>query len=220
MLVKKFALTSRLSYVIALFLSFALMFGITGSIMISASAEPNKTSSGMVESDTVQRKITESKNITENFSAMGSISSLIYQTRVNNTSVLAAAEKSIVSGAWFIQNTGGIITAFVAKFNQVLDDGTRWHTYELFNFTTAKHGNDPRVHLTSDDSAIFSGTVDIKLNNTVVWKNIKLTVFLLKGNTIIFALDDKAIGDHFRDQPIYGTVVSIKDRMGREMKIG
>ena len=215
MLIKKFTLTRQLSSMIALFLSFALMFGIIGSIIISASAEPNGTSSGMVKSDTMQSKITQPKNITETFSAKGSISSLIYQTRVNNTSDLVAAEKSILSGEWFIQNTGGIITTFVAKFNQVLDDGTRWHNYELFNFTT---GNDARVHLTSDDSAIFSGTVDIKLNNTVVWKNIKLTVFILKGNTIIFALDDKAIGDHFRDQPIYGTVVSLKDRMGRDMK--
>lgn len=217
MLVKKFALTSRLSSLIALFFSFVLLFGITGNIMISASAEPNGTSSGMVKSNTMQSKITQPKNTTETFSAGGSISSLIYQTRVNNTSDLVAADKSILSGEWFIRNTGGIITAFAAKLNQVLDDGTRWHTYELFNFTTR---NNSKVHLTSDDSAIFSGTVDIKLNNTVVWKNIKLTVFILKGNTIIFVLDDKAIGDHFRDQPIYGTVVSIKDRMGREMKIG
>jgi hypothetical protein len=217
MLVKKFALASRLSPVIALFLSFGLMFGITGSIMISASTEPNGTNSGMIKSNTMESKITQTKNTTETFSAMGSISSLIYQTRVNNTSDLVDAEKSVLSGEWSIQNTGGIITAFVAKFNQVLDDGTRWHTYELFNFTTGKNA---RVHLTSDDSTIFSGTVDIKLNNTVVWKNIKLTVFILRGNTIIFALDDKSIGDHFRDQPIYGTVVSIKDRMGREMKIG
>jgi len=217
MLVKKFALTSRLSSAIALLLSFGLMFGITGSIMISASTEPNGTNSAMIKSNTMESKITQTKNTTETFSAMGSISSLIYQTRVNNTSDLVDAEKSVLSGEWSIQNTGGIITAFVAKFNQVLDDGTRWHTYELFNFTTGKN---VRVHLTSDDSTIFSGTVDIKLNNTVVWKNIKLTVYILRGNTIIFALDDKSIGDHFRDQPIYGTVVSIKDRMGREMKIG
>jgi hypothetical protein len=215
MLVKKFALTSRLSSLIALFFSFALLFGITGNIMISASAEPNGTSSGMVKSNTMQSKITQPKNTTETFSARGSISSLIYQTRVNNTSDLVAADKSILSGEWFIRNTGGIITAFAAKLNQVLDDGTRWHTYELFNFTTR---NNSKVHLTSDDSAIFSGTVDIKLNNTVVWKNIKLKVLILKGNTIIFVLDDKAIGDHFRDQPIYGTVASIKDRMGRETK--
>jgi hypothetical protein len=217
MLVKKFALTGRLSSVIALFLSFGLMFGITGSIMISASTEPNGTNSGMIKSNTMESKITQTKNTTETFSAMGSISSLIYQTRVNDTSDLVDAEKSVLSGEWSIQNTGGLITGFVAKFNQVLDDGTRWHTYELFNFTTGKNA---RVHLTSDDSTIFSGTVDIKLNKTVAWKNIKLTVFILKGNTIIFALDDKAIGDHFRDQPIYGTVGSIKDRMGREMKIG
>lgn len=210
MLLNKFALTNRLSSVITLFFSFALIFGVTGSIILLASAEPKGTGSG-----TMQSKITEPNDTTQTFSANGTISSLIYQTRINNTSDLATAKKSILSGEWFIHNTGGIITAFVAKFNQVLDDGTRWHTHQLFNFMTGKNA---RIHLTSDDSTIFSGTVDIKLNNTVVWKNIKLTVFILKGNTIIFALDDKAIGDHFRDQPIYGTVVSLKDRMGRDMK--
>jgi hypothetical protein len=215
MLLNKFALTNRLSYVIALFFSFALMFGVIGSIIILAPVEAKGTDSGMVKSITKQSKITEPMDTTQTFSANGTISSLIFQTRINNTSDLATARKSILSGEWLIHNTGGTITAFVAKFNQVLDDGTRWHTYQLFNFTTRKNTG---IHLTSDDSTIFSGTIDIKLNNTVVWKNIKLTIFILKGNTIIFALDDKAIGDHFRDQPIYGTVVSLKDRMGRDMK--
>ena len=215
MLLNKFALKNRLPSVIALFFSFVLMFGVTGSIIILASAEPKGTGSGMVKSITMQSKITEPKDTTQTFSANGTISSLIFQTRINNTSDLATAQKSILSGEWLIHSTGGIITAFVAKFNQVLDDGTRWHTYQLFNFTSGKNAG---IHLTSDDSTIFSGTIDIKLNNTVVWKNIKLTVFILKGNTIIFALDDKAIGDHFRDQPIYGTVVSLKDRMGKDMK--
>jgi hypothetical protein len=216
MLLNKFALTNRLSYVIALF-SFALMFGVIGSIIILAPVEAKGTDSGMVKSITKQSKITEPMDTTQTFSANGTISSLIFQTRINNTSDLATARKSILSGEWLIHNTGGTITAFVAKFNQVLDDGTRWHTYQLFNFTTRKNTG---IHLTSDDSTIFSGTIDIKLNNTVVWKNIKLTIFILKGNTIIFAPDDKAIGDHFRDQPIYGTVVSLKDRIGREMKKG
>lgn len=217
MLLNKFALTNRLSSVITLFFSFVLMLGLTGSIIILASAEPKETGPGMVKSITMQSKITEPKDTIQTFSANGTISSLIFQTRINNTSDLATAQKSILSGEWHIHNTGGIITAFVAKFNQVLDDGTRWHTYQLFNFTTEKNAG---IHLTSDDSTIFSGTIDIKLNNTVVWKNIKLTVFILKANTIIFVLDDKAIGDHFRDQPIYGTVVSLKDRMGRDMKKG
>jgi hypothetical protein len=146
-------------------------------------------------------------NIMDSFSARGSISSLIYQTRVNNTSDIVAAKKFILSGEWLIQANKGQITVFVFKFSQVLDDGMRWHTHEFFNFTANKI---TRVHLTSDNSATLSGTVDIKLNNTVVWKNIKSTITIFKGNTIIFVLDDKSIGDHFRGQPIYGTIAEIK----------
>src|SRR5207249_3613502 len=146
-------------------------------------------------------------NIMDTFSARGSISSLSYQTRVNNTSDIVAAKKFILSGEWLIQANKGLITVFVFKFSQVLDDGMRWHTHEFFNFTANKI---TRVHLTSDNSAILSGTVDIKLNNTIVWKSIKSTITIFKGNTIILVLDDKSIGDHFRGQPIYGTIAEIK----------
>jgi hypothetical protein len=178
---------------LALALSLGLILGIAGGMTVLAFTHINKTIIGSSRLANAQPA-----NIMDSFSARGSISSLIYQTRVN---------KFILSGEWLIQANKGQITVFVFKFSQVLDDGMRWHTHEFFNFTANKN---TRVHLTSDNSATLSGTVDIKLNNTVVWKNIKSTITIFKGNTIIIVLDDKSIGDHFRGQPIYGTIEEIK----------
>lgn len=187
---------------LALALSLVLILGVAGDMRLFAFTQTNKIIGGSSRLANAQPE-----NIIDTFSARGSISSLIYQTRVNNTSDIVAAKKFILSGEWLIQANKGIITVFVFKFNQVLDDGMRWHTHEFFNFTANKI---TRVHLTSDNSATLSGTVDIKLNNTVVWKSIKSTVTIFKGNTIILVLDDKSIGDHFRGQPIYGTIAEIK----------
>ncbi|MGB8032864.1 MAG: hypothetical protein WCF03_03455 [Nitrososphaeraceae archaeon] len=187
---------------LALALSLGLILGIAGGMTLLAFTHINKTIGGSSRLANAQPA-----NIMDSFSARGSISSLIYQTHVNNTSDIVAAKKFILSGEWLIQANKGQITVFVFKFSQVLDDGMRWHTHEFFNFTANKN---TRVHLTSDNSATLSGTVDIKLNNTVVWKNIKSTITIFKGNTIIIVLDDKSIGDHFRGQPIYGTIAEIK----------
>jgi hypothetical protein len=187
---------------LALALSLGLILGIATGMPLFPFTQTNKTIGGSSRLANAQPA-----NIMDTFSARGSISSLIYQTPINNTSDIVSAKKFILSGEWLIQANKGIITVFVFKFSQVLDDGMRWHTHEFFNFTANKF---TRVHLTSDNSATLSGTVDIKLNNTVVWKSIKSTITIFKGNTIIFVLDDKSIGDHFRGQPIYGTIAEIK----------
>lgn len=181
-----------------------LISGVAEEISISVFAQTTQTNSNSSKLVNLQRS-----NIVDTFLGRGSISSLIYQTRINGTSDIVTAKKFILSGEWLIQANKGIITAFVCKFSQVLDDGMRWHTHEFLNFTANKN---TKIHLTPDNSATFSGSIDVKLNNTVVWKGIKITISILKGNAIVFVLDDKAIGDHFRDQPIHGTVLEIKKR--------
>jgi hypothetical protein len=197
-------LNVRYSILFALALILGLILGIIAGISVSVFAQTTETNSDPSKLANMQRA-----NIVDTFSGRGSISSLIYQTRINGTSDIVTAKKSILSGEWIIQANNGTITAFVCKFSQVLDDGMRWHTHEFFNFTA---DNNSRVHLTPDNSATLSGSVDVKLNNTVVWKGIKITISILKGNTIVFVLDDRAIGDHFRDQPIHGIVLEIKKR--------
>ena len=166
--------------------------------------EPNQVALGVLTSPS---NITKLVTTSDNFSATGSVSSLIYLTDVNNTSDLSTAKKFILSGSWNLKLHAGTTLDFIAKFSQVLDDGTRWHNYEFVNF---KMNHNTRVHLTTENSVIIPGTLDIKLDNIIAWENVKSTIIILNGKTIVFALDNHATGDYFRDQPIYGIIQSIK----------
>lgn len=78
--------------------------------------------------------------------------------------------------------------------------------------------NNTKIHLNGDNSVSISGTVDIKLNDADAWKGVKTNIIISKGNIISIFLDDLTTGEHFRAQPIYGTVQSIKDGNGKEIK--
>ena len=60
--------------------------------------------------------------------------------------------------------------------------------------------------------------MDITLDGSDAWKGVKTNIIISKGNIISIFLDDLTTGDHFRGQPIYGTVQSIKDGNGNEIK--
>jgi hypothetical protein len=139
-------------------------------------------------------------------------------TSNNNSSDIATlsvnAKKFVLSGNWNLKVENGKPTAFIAKFIKVLSDGNRWHTHEITNF---KSNNDTRVELKPDNTISFSGTVDVKLNNTSPWNGTNVNIMISKGKAISIILDDNATGDHFQGQPIYGIVESIKDANANEM---
>jgi hypothetical protein len=159
---------------------------------------------------------------TETFSAVGTISSLVFVTQKpdntiskgNNASGLTDAKKFVLAGDWVLTVNGGKITDFTAKFIKVLNDGERWHTHVITNF---KATNNTNVKLSPDKSASISGTVDVKLNGTSVWNTTKVNIMINKGKTITINLDSQATGNHFQGQPIYGVVDSMKDATGNEM---
>lgn len=216
---------------IALAMAIELVFVITGSL-VSVSplfAQTNETngaltydnisSSGNTAATTTTTKTPNNNNT---FSATGSISSLIYLTgkKTSNSPAdidplkLTAEKKFSLSGNWSLSVNEGKVTSFATKFSNVLNDGTLWHTHELTNW---KAINNTIVRLTPDKSALIAGTVDIKLNGTDIWNNIKTNILITKGKVIAITLDNEAMANHFYGQPIYGVVRSIKDARGNEM---
>ncbi len=215
---------------IAGLLSLILIVGTT-SPMISVLAQVN--SSGLANTPSVSGGMTNASSTSrDTFTGTGKISSLIFVhekaagnntsekkiTSNNNSSDIATlsviAKKFVLSGNWDLKVENGKPTAFTAKFIKVLSDGNRWHTHEITNF---KSNNDTRIELKPDNTVSFSGTVDVKLNNTSPWNGTNVNIMISKGKTISIILDDKATGDHFQGQPIYGVVESIKDASGNEM---
>ena len=209
--------------VVALSVIFGLIIAaIAGSSLIPTFAQP--TSSTAAFNSTTKNAnsggVTTSKSPMETFSANGDISSLIFVTQkpINatiNPSSLSNATKFVLSGDWNLTVNTGKVTNFAAKFIKVLNDSSRWHTHDIINFKPS-NTNNTTVQLSPDKSASIPGTVDIKLNNTSAWNNVKTNISISKGKVITINLDNNATGNHFQGQPIYGAVESIKDGNGNQ----
>jgi hypothetical protein len=211
----------ELSIIAALILTSCLSLGIisdNNNPGFSAVAQTNKTKTQTVATNNLSTTTNMTKpgsSIQDTFSESGTINSLIYLSSGDNNSTLGGAKKFILFGDWNLIVNKGVVKDFQAKFINVLPDGTRWHTHGLVNLKT---DNITKIHLNGDNSVSISGTVDIKLDDSDAWKGVKTNIIISKGNIISISLDDLTTGEHFRGQPIYGTVQSIKDGNGNETK--
>ena len=214
------------SVVAILLLISSLIFGTT-AFMSSVYAQI-KDSPMSNTSNTNANISNEGSNI-DTFTSSGKIGSLVFvhekptnenissENKNNNRSDIAAlavnATKFVLSGDWNLKVDKGKVITFTAKFIKVLADGNRWHTHEISNFNS----NNTGIGLKPVKTISFSGTVDVKLNNTTPWYGTNVNIMISKGKTITIVLDNNATGDHFQGQPIYGVVDSIKDANGKEM---
>jgi hypothetical protein len=225
------------STVVALALILGLIFAATASSsLLPVFAQTNQMSgvagsnSTKMNGNTTQATALASSPI-KTFSATGDISSLIFVTQNKivylgnfkkpttstiNPSSLSVATKFLLSGDWNLTVNGGKVTNFAAKFIKVLNDSTKWHTHDIINFKPSNINN-TIVQLSPDKSASIQGTVDVKLNNTSAWNNVKSNISISKGKVITINLDNNATGNHFQGQTIYGVVESIKDGNGNEL---
>jgi hypothetical protein len=207
--------------VIALALILGLTYVTTINICpIPVFAQTNQTFNSVVTNGNTTGA-TASTSPTDTFSASGDISSLIFVTQkpINatiNPSSLSDATKFVLSGDWNLTVNAGKVTDFTAKFIKVLNDSSKWHTHDIINFKPSDINN-TIVQLSPDKSASIQGTVDIKLNNTSAWNNVKTNILISKGKVITINLDNNATSNHFQGQPIYGVVESIKDANGNEL---
>ena len=215
--------------VVALALILGLIFAATvNSSLLPVFAQTNQMS---IAADSNNTKTNENTNTTtqatalaspiKTFFANGDISSLIFVTQkpINatiNPSSLSDTTKFVLSGDWNLTVNTGKVTNFAAKFIKVLNDSSKWHTHDIINFKPSNINN-AIVQLSPDKSASIPGTVDIKLNNTSAWSNVKTNILISKGKVITINLDNNATSNHFQGQPIYGVVESIKDANGNEL---
>jgi hypothetical protein len=83
----------------------------------------------------------------QTFEANGTISSLVFLTQtptnLTNTAIkignaldFVTARKYILFGDWDLRVNNGKVSKFDIKFEQILEDGGRFHTHELSNFNS------------------------------------------------------------------------------------
>lgn len=208
----------KISIILTVTVTLCLLLAKLDNLGFSVVAQTNKTTMQISNNLSTTTNTTKpSSSIQDTFSESGTINSLIYlSSDNNNNSTLGGAKKFILFGNWKLVVNQGVVKDFQAKFINVLPEGTRWHSHELVDFRT--DNNNTKIHLNGDNSVSISGTVDIKLDDSDAWKGVKTNIIISKGNIISIFLDDITTGEHFRGQPIYGTVQSIKDGNGNEFK--
>ena len=122
------------------------------------------------------------------------------------------AFKVILTGEWNLSVRKGNVTNFAANFLASPTYGSKPHIHQITNFQkdgTASTRQQQMVLLTPDNSLSINGTVDVKINGVIVWRNAHVSIQILKGNTIAIRLNDKDTEDHFGAQPVLGIVTRL-----------
>jgi hypothetical protein len=130
------------------------------------------------------------------------------------TSAQAGGLPYIVSGDWNLGVKNGKVSNFKANFSMVHTDGTGKHTHDITNFQSS---NGSAVTLNQTGTMFIFGTADISANGQPKWTGVNtlITIDHLNAFSISFASQDS--DDHFKGQPVYGVVHSLKDQSGKEM---
>ena len=172
-----------------------------------------------VFAETSQSDITNTTNKIPDFSAKGTIDSVIYlvlnntltdpQDKVislsNVTNGLNSSAKSLIDGNWTLDINKGQVKEFSANLSSINADASNYHTHILGNFTSNVNSQ-----ITTDPNNIINikGKMDVGLNGETVWKQVNSNIHLYKNKTITITLDNKDTEDHFAQQQIYGKVKS------------
>jgi hypothetical protein len=122
----------------------------------------------------------------------------------------------IISGHWMMEltsqndtaaaETTGMISnvaGFQAMLQMVMPDGSAMHTHEISNFTQTGDA----TFNSETNSTTIPGTLTITMREGPV-PNVQTTIELAQDKVIAIRPDPAALGNHFGDTPIYGTVVS------------
>ncbi len=196
-------------------ISLAILFGVLSiTFIISYSTLFEKTSA-----ETTSSKFANTTNNIHDFSAKGTINTVIYLV-INNTftdpqdkavslsnitGALNSSAKSLIEGNWTLDVSNRKVKEFTANLSSINADASNYHTHTLGNFTSTLN---PQISKDPNNIINFTGKIDVALNGETAWKQVNSNIDLFKNKTITITLDDIDTEDHFAQQQIYGKVKS------------
>ena len=108
-----------------------------------------------------------------------------------------------MTGDWNLKVQERHIVDFTANITMSHTGMAGSHIIKLLNF----EANDTRTgYLGPDGTTLVMGKVDIELDGTEKCKEVCITIFVEKYNTIHIVLDSPTIACLFKGQPIYGVL--------------
>jgi hypothetical protein len=146
-----------------------------------------------------QQKIPLNQSVvSENFTANGTIDSIIYTTNGNWKG----------TGIWTLTVSEGELTSFAA--DMAWGNGTANHKHEFQNFVMDDDSDN--VSIDPGGTVTMEGDMDVATNGVVSWPSVPAEITIDQGKIITVSLDHEDTDYHFggHDQAIHGTVTSLK----------
>jgi hypothetical protein len=146
-----------------------------------------------------QQKIPLNQSVvSENFTANGTIDSIIYTTNGNWKG----------TGIWTLTVSEGELTSFAA--DMAWGNGTANHKHEFQNFVMDDDSDN--VSVDPGGTVTMEGDMDVATNGVVSWPSVPAEITIDQGKIITVSLDHEDTDYHFggHDQAIHGTVTSLK----------
>ena len=164
-------------------------------------------------------------NTIDTFNAKGSISSLAAGTLFGSNTTLGShsGDLFVLGGDWNLAVTNGNLSNFNTEIIMTKFDDSGRHTHYIGNLQNATGEVLPITNKTitltnGGNFTNFMGTSDISTNGEIKWKDVPITVHLLNGNIINIMVNPIKTDYHFKALPIYGTITSITDKSGKELR--
>jgi hypothetical protein len=202
-----------------------------------AIADNSNTQSSWAQNSTNVTNNTAAGNTTgqvDTFRAQGQISSLASDTLAGRTDNSSESVIWVLGGDWEFNVADGNLTNFVVDIEMIQVDGTAAHMHTIERLQNASGMSmgaqqpqqvdlmvdepSSKIALINGNSTMFRGTADLTTNENVEWTDVPVHVALFNGNILNIGLDPAKTEDHFKGLPVFGTVQTIVDENGKELR--
>jgi hypothetical protein len=163
---------------------------------------------------------TSNQTLIDTFDSHGTISGIAADTLIGSNETMGShsADLFVLGGNWSLGVEGGNLSDFNADIVMTKFDGTQRHPHVFENIrnTTGNISpvNSENIALVGNNFTGFTGVVDIG-----DWKDVSISGNLNNGNLLIINVDPVKTEHHFKGLPIYGTVTSLTDQSGKELRV-
>ena len=162
---------------------------------------------------------TNNQTLIDTFNSHGTISGIAADTMIGSNETMGShsADLFVLGGNWSLGVEGGNLSDFNADIVMTKFDGTQRHPHVFENIrnTTGNISpvNSENIALVGNNFTAFTGVVDIG-----DWMDVPISGNLNNGNLLIINVDPAKTEHHFKGLPIYGTVTSLTDQSGKELR--
>lgn len=206
------------------------VFGVGSFMLNAANAQqflPGQQSGQTTNAPVAATTASDTGNATntiDTFKARGTISSLAADSIVGSNTTLGShsGDMFVLGGNWSYAVDKGNLSDIKVTIVMTKIDGSGKHTHTIDSLRNATGAVSPNMNglivLRNQNSTDIKGIADITTNGEVKWKDVPVIVHLLKGNVANFNIDPEKTDHHFKGLPVFGTVLSITDQGGKELK--